>query len=74
MKFFKKNTEGQERAEGKKVITLYWRTLKADGVFNEKYPQGAEGQKRLLKKEGYKVIQKGKKFVVEDFEKSLAKA
>jgi len=60
-------------AEGKKNITPYWRTLKAGGVINEKYPGGVEGQKKLLEKEGHKVIQKGKKYVVVDFEKYLVK-
>jgi len=61
----------QEREEGKKDITPYWRTLKSGGVLNEKYPGGAESQKKLLEKEGHKVVKKGKKFVVEDFEKVL---
>jgi alkylated DNA nucleotide flippase Atl1 len=60
-------------AEGKKDITPYWRTLKAGGVINEKYPGGVEAQKKLLEKEGHKVIQKGKKYVVVDFEKYLVK-
>jgi alkylated DNA nucleotide flippase Atl1 len=59
--------------EGKSNITPYWRTLKIGGVINEKYPGGVETQKKLLKKEGHKVIQKGKKCVVVDFEKSLVK-
>jgi alkylated DNA nucleotide flippase Atl1 len=54
-------------------ITPYWRTLKVGGVINEKYPGGVEGQKRLLEKEGHKVIQKGRKYVVVDYEKSLAR-
>jgi len=58
-------------AEGKKDITPYWRTLKAGGVINEKYPGGVEAQKKLLEKEGHKVVQKGKKYVVVDFEKCL---
>lgn len=64
----------QEREEGKKNITPYWRTLKSDGSLNPKYPGGVEGQKKLLEKEGHKIVSKGKKFVVEDFEslKSLA--
>lgn len=62
-----------ERAtEENESITPYWRTLKAGGVINEKYPGGAETQKKLLEKEGHKVIQKGKKYVVVDFEKHLA--
>ncbi len=60
-------------AEGKKNITPYWRTLKTGGVINEKYPGGVDAQKKLLEKEGHKVIQKGKKYVVVDFEKYLVK-
>jgi len=40
---------------------------------NEKYPGGIEGQKKLLENEGHKVLQKGKKHLVLDFEKYLAK-
>jgi len=53
--------------------TPYWRTLKVGGVLNEKYPGGVEAQKKLLESEGHKVIQKGKKFIVVDFEKNLVK-
>ncbi len=67
------NAAGEAQAEGKKRITPYWRTLKTGGILNEKYPGGIEDQKKLLKEEGHKVIQKGKKFVVVDFEKNLAK-
>jgi hypothetical protein len=61
--------------EGKKGITPYWRTLKTDGILNEKYPGGIENLKRRLKAEGHKVVQKGKSkhYIVEDFEKSLVK-
>lgn len=58
---------------GEKNTTPYWRTLKQGGVLNEKYPGGTEGQTRLLKKEGHIVEQRGKKFVVVDYEKNLAK-
>jgi len=57
--------------EGEKNITPYWRTLKEGGVINEKYPGGVEAQKKLREKEGHKVIQKGKKYVVANFEKYL---
>jgi len=63
----------EARVEGKKGITPYWRTLKEGGEINPKYPGGVEAQKEFLEKEGHKVVQKGKKFVVEDFEKSLIK-
>ncbi len=61
----------EEREEGKKDITPYWRTLKTDGALNEKFPGGAEAQKKLLEKEGHKIIKKGKKYVVENFEEYL---
>lgn len=57
--------------EGKTDITPYWRTLKTGGVINEKYPGGINYQKQLLEREGHKVVQKGKKYIVEDFEKRL---
>jgi alkylated DNA nucleotide flippase Atl1 len=63
----------EQRQEGKKDITPYWRTLKTGGVINAKYPGGVEEQKKLLEKEGHKVIQKGKKYIVADHEKSLIK-
>jgi len=42
----------------------YWRTLKSDGFLNEKYPGGQEAQKKLLEKEGFKVVARGKKYQV----------
>jgi hypothetical protein len=59
--------------QGKKNLTPYWRTLKTDGVINEKYPGGVQAQKIFLEKEGHKVIQKGKKYIVVDYEKYLMK-
>ena len=49
----------------------YWRTLKADGFLNEKYPGGLEAHKQLLEKEGHKTIRRGKKYQVADFEEHL---
>jgi len=49
----------------------YWRTLKADGFLNEKYPGGLEGHKKRLEKEGHKIIARGKKYQVADFEEYL---
>lgn len=60
-------------AAGKKRITPYWRTLKAGGIVNEKYPESAAAQKKLLQKEGHRVVAKGKKYVVADFERHLIK-
>ena len=67
------NAAEEEREKGEKDITPYWRTLKTGGVINEKYPGGVEAQKKLLEKEGHKIVQKGKKCIVLNYEKSLAK-
>ena len=60
-----------QRAENK---TPYWRTLKANGELNAKFPGGIEAQKELLEQEGHTVIQKGRtniRYYVKDYEKSL---
>ncbi len=59
-------------AEGKKHTTPYWRTLKTGGELNPKYPGSIPALKRKLAAEGHKVIQKGKRFFVENFEQRLA--
>ena len=46
----------------------YWRTLKAKGELNEKYP---EGQRLHLEMEGHIIVQKGKRYFVENFEDKL---
>lgn len=54
--------------------TPYWRTLKAHGELNSKYPGGVEAQKEMLEAEGHTVIQKGRinlRYYVKDFEKAL---
>lgn len=63
----------EEKQKGKKKVTPYWRTLKSDGSLNEKYPGGLLGQKKILEKEGHKVIKKGKRYIVADYEKVIAK-
>jgi len=61
----------EEAREGNREITPYWRTLKTGGELNPKYPGGVEEQKKHLEAEGHKVIQKGKKYRVENYEKYL---
>lgn len=60
-------------AEGEKDITPYWRTLKAGGLLNEKYPGGVESQAKHLQDEGHTIEPgKGKKPPkVKDFERAL---
>jgi len=61
----------ENAAEGKRDITPYWRTLKSGGVINEKYPGGIENIKVRLESEGHSIVQKGKKYVVQDYESSV---
>ena len=54
--------------------TPYWRTLKANGELNAKYPGGVEAQKERLEAEGHTIIQKGRtniRYYVKDYEKVL---
>lgn len=56
--------------------TPWWRTLKAGGELNPKYPGGAEEQKRRLEAEGHIVLTKGRanlRYVVKDYENVLWK-
>lgn len=60
-----------QRADDK---TPYWRTLKANGELNEKYPGGIEAQKEMLEKEGHTIIRRGRKnirYYVKDYENAL---
>lgn len=57
--------------EGQGDMTPYWRTIKADGKLNEKFPGGQEQQRDLLQSEGHKVLKKGKGYVVLDYKAFL---
>ena len=41
--------------------TPYWRTLKAGGELNPKYPGGIEAQRERLEAEGHIVVQRGRR-------------
>ena len=61
----------EQREEDK---TPYWRTLKANGELNPKYPGGVEAQKKKLEAEGHTILQKGRtnlKYYVEHYEAHL---
>ena len=54
--------------------TPYWRTLKANGELNSKYPGGVKAQKEKLEAEGHTIIQKGRKnirYFVKEYESVL---
>jgi alkylated DNA nucleotide flippase Atl1 len=63
----------EDAAEGEKNITPYWRTLKASGELNPKYPGGINAQAEHLREEGHTIEPgKGKKPPkVRDFERAL---
>jgi hypothetical protein len=58
---------------GSKRVTPYWRTLKAKGEINPRYPGGVEQLARRLKAEGHEIEQRGKRAFVAKYEEVLFK-
>jgi alkylated DNA nucleotide flippase Atl1 len=61
----------EQRSDDK---TPYWRTLKANGELNEKYPGGALAQKAKLESEGHLIIKRGRtniRYYVSDYQSAL---
>ncbi len=61
-----------EQRDGDK--TPYWRTLKANGELNPKYPGGVEAQRQRLAAEGHEIVVRGRtnlRYYVLDYEKKL---
>jgi len=56
---------------GVRRITPYWRTLKTGGELNPKYPGGVRLLAKKLKAEGHKIVQKGSRYWVADYQKAL---
>lgn len=61
----------EAEGQGCKRTTPYWRTLKAKGEVNLKYPGGLDVLKHRLAAEGHEVTAKGKRYFVSGFEKRL---
>ena len=54
--------------------TPWWRTLKANGELNPKYPGGVQVQRERLEAEGHCIVQKGRtniRYFVKDYENFL---
>lgn len=54
--------------------TPWWRTLKANGELNPKFPGGVEAHKELLEAEGHRIVARGRKnvrYYVDDLDRSL---
>jgi hypothetical protein len=63
----------EAEAQGAKRITPYWRTLKTGGEVNPKYPGGIEDLRERLEEDGHTIVQKGKRFLVADYEKRVVR-
>ena len=65
----------EDRANGKKRITPYWRVIKDDGSLNPKFPGGVEAQSAHLQEEGHAIEPgRGKKPPkVKEFQRRLQK-
>jgi hypothetical protein len=61
----------EDEAAGKKRVTPFWRTLKMGGEVNPKYPGGVKQITQRLRAEGHKIIAKGRRTLVVDYEKIL---
>jgi len=64
----------EDRAQGVKRVSPYWRVVRDDGGLNPKFPGGVTQQARYLRTEGFVVVRNGSKPpVVKDFERRLFK-
>jgi hypothetical protein len=61
----------EAESAGSSRITPYWRTLKAGGELNPKYPGGIKNLRVRLAIEGHRVLKKGKRYFVADHERVL---
>jgi hypothetical protein len=61
-------TAEEDRAAGKARVTPYWRVVTDKGELNEKFPGGAAAAAKKLRQEGHRVVGKGKRMVVAEFE------
>ncbi|PLC03508.1 6-O-methylguanine DNA methyltransferase [Variovorax sp. RO1] len=64
-------TEEAMTGDSRTPRTPYWRTLKIGGELNPNYPGGIEAQMSRLEAEGHTVVQRGKRYFVEDFARNL---
>lgn len=61
----------EELLAGRKRVTPYWRTLKAKGELNAKFPGGLGVLRSRLESEGHEVVVRGKRYFVHDYERFL---
>lgn len=61
----------EDAAQGATEITPYWRTLRAEGEINPKFPGGISEQSKRLGMEGHLILKRGKRFFVDPYEHAL---
>jgi hypothetical protein len=61
----------EDENAGRARITPYWRTLKSGGELNPKYPGGIKNLRARLAAEGHRVVQKGARYFVAEYEQAL---
>jgi hypothetical protein len=64
----------EAESEGSSRVTPYWRTLKAGGELNPKYPGGIKNLRARLAAEGHRVVKKGNRYFVADHERVLVES
>jgi hypothetical protein len=57
--------------QGRARITPYWRTLKTGGELNARYPGGIKNLRARLRAEGHRVVQRGKRYFVANYERAV---
>jgi hypothetical protein len=65
------NAADEAEQEGRSRITPYWRTLKSGGELNPKYPGGIKNLRARLAAEGHRIVKKGSRYFVADFEQAM---
>jgi hypothetical protein len=58
---------------GRSRVTPYWRTLKTGGELNPKYPGGIKNLRARLTAEGHRIVKKGKRYFVADYERAMVR-
>jgi hypothetical protein len=59
----------EDEQQGRVRVTPYWRTLKAGGEINAKYPGGLEVLRARLEAEGHEVVARGRRLFVVDHDR-----
>ena len=64
----------EDRTNGARRITPYWRVIKDDGRLNPKFPGGVAQQNRYLRLEGFQTVRDGKRPpLIREFEQKLCR-